>query len=308
MRVAAADDRLLGSLDVCDCNRFAISEAVYLLHALARQRIHQPGLPAAPLHDGIEHVWLECLPRRGGVLGIEFPNLLLVEVAEGEVLRDDVERTLAAERLGVRAHLRLHVADVHHADDGDGRRERDVVARDVAVAQFAKERNRRPLRKAVNLVEEHDKRFPRLLREHGKKQLHPKIRRLGEKFRDRRRRIADEFAEKRMSKQVRPHAFDDLEYPVVRIGVRLHAFHREVERDALAGGVDVTDKSLEERGLAGLSCCVDGKILIALHEAHDFGKPLRRRKHVVPCRIARPCDVEELFHGGKYTTNPRIRA
>ena len=84
----------------------------------------------------------------------------------------------------MRTHLRLHVTYVHHPDYGDGSRERNVVAGDVAVAQLAKEGDGRPLRESVHLVEEHNERLARLLRKQGQEKLDPKIWRLWKELRD----------------------------------------------------------------------------------------------------------------------------
>ena len=68
----------------------------------------------------------------------------------------------------MRTHLRLHIANIHHADDGDGRRERNSIPRYVAVAQLAEKRHSRPLGQAIHLVEEKDERLFRPLRKHRK--------------------------------------------------------------------------------------------------------------------------------------------
>ena len=159
MRVAAADYGLLRRRDVLSRDGLAVVEAMYLLDALAGQRVDQPGLSPAELHDLIQHARGERLPRRLGVLRVERGDLVGGEVSQHHVLGDDVERANLPQRLAVGAYLRLVVAYVQHADKRDGRGEWDVVAVYVAVPQLAKEGNKHVAGKAVRLVEKNDKRL-----------------------------------------------------------------------------------------------------------------------------------------------------
>ena len=183
------------------------------------------------------------------------------------------------------------------------RRERYGIARDVTVPELAQESDGCPFGEPVNLIEENNERFAGLPRKHRKEHLYAKVWRLRQKFRNRRGGIAYKFMENWMRQQIRTHSLYDLEYTVVWIGIRLNTFNGEIKRDTLACRVDAVHKALKERGLAGLPRRMYGKVLLTRDKAHDLRQALHCRNHVVFDRIARPRDVEELFHGTDYSKN-----
>ena len=78
---------------------FVISAFMYLVHALLGNRVHKPRLSKREhvrFGDGLR---LKHLPRRFRVLCIETAYLIFCEVLQGEVLGDDVEWTLAPQRV-----------------------------------------------------------------------------------------------------------------------------------------------------------------------------------------------------------------
>ena len=299
MRVAAADDRLLGGDDVVRRDRGRVIESVDFLDALAGQGVHEPRLAARELPDLGKSHRLEDLPRRLGVLRIEGGDLRLGEVAQHQVLRDDVEGTDLAERLAIRANLRFVVAHVQHSDEGDGDRERNGIAVHVAVAELSQKGNQHRSGKAVRLVEEHRERLAEPAAELPELVAHrDRLGRVGS------RRFTDASVALARLEILREHLFGiglkqsgDRRRRPRRVRGVLQRLQRAVERDHLALVVDLAGERLERGRLAGLPRRMDDEIRLLPDEAPDLRHPVERGEHVVVGGEAGPRDVEGFFHG-----------
>ena len=263
--------------------------------ALARQRVDEPRLAARELPDLVKGGRLKNLPRRLGVLRVEGGDFRLGEVAQHQVLGDDVEGADLTERLAVGADLRLVVAHIQHPDEGDGNGERDGIAVHIAVAQLPQEGNQHRSGKAVGLVEEdHDRPagLPadcpqrRSNRETdaavGRRSVLPRAGRHGK------RRIGVGV----VKDQIADRGVGDG-------GVRgvLERFQRAVEGVALPLGVDFAGERLDGRRLAGLARRMDDEIRLLLDEAPNLRHPVESGEHVVVGGEAGARDIEGFFHG-----------
>ena len=172
------------------------------------------------------------------MLRIKHGNIGFREIWNQHVFPYDVERANLAERLSVRAYLRLVVPYVQHPDKRDGFRERNHLAVHIAVAQLSKERYQDIANKTVRLVEEHDNRLAdniadiRQYRSHGKHDL-------SDIYRHRRQLC---FARKTWN----PLGITDYQFPNdfvsnLHISCILQRLQRTVYRRHLAFRVDLAD-------------------------------------------------------------------
>ena len=267
--------------------------------AFARQRVDEPRLAARELPDLVEGGGLEDLPRRLGVLRVEGGDLRLGEVAQHQVLGDDVEGADLAERLAVGADLRLVVAHVQHADEGDRGGKRHHVAVHIAVAQLPKEGNQHRSGKAVGLVEEDDERLFETTAKGG--QDLPD----GDGFGGIRRVcLPDAWRHIGIGKELgKGVARGEKKEPpdgvcgTSRIRGVLESLQRTVQRDSFARGVDFAGERLDGRRLAGLARRMDDEIRLLPDEAPDLRHPVERGEHVVVGGEAGPRHVEIFVHG-----------
>ncbi len=122
-----------------------------------RERVHEPGLPAAQIEGAVDRGLLERLAGLGGVLGVELGHLVAGEGAEGERLDEDVEGARRAQARGA-AGGDLVVAHVAQPDERD-RRGKRPRALGVPGAELTQHREERAVAERVDLVDEEDDRI-----------------------------------------------------------------------------------------------------------------------------------------------------
>jgi hypothetical protein len=125
---------------------------------LVGQRVDQPGLALGQLPDPVDGRVGEGLTGLGGVLGEQRGAVGGIEVAQAQGLGLDVEPAAAGDDLLLGRGMDAVVAQVAHAAEHDGGRER-LRALGVTGAQLAQQRDQRVADQGVDLVEQQHQRL-----------------------------------------------------------------------------------------------------------------------------------------------------
>ena len=164
---------------------------------------------------------------------------------------------------------------------------------------MAKKGNQNIARETVRLVEEHDERLARLAAEAAKSSANSDCAFVG--INSRRCLTGDTSLGFECSAIVVEQQISDCMAGLAGILRVLERLERAVQRDHIALRVDLAREGLDRRGLAGLARRMDDEIAPKGNKPPNLRQPVKRRKHIVFNRNARPRRVEVLFHVAHYT-------
>ena len=248
--------------------------------------VYEEGLAPAPVEDAIDGGLGEGLAGVRGVLGVELGHLGAGEVAEGERAVLDVE---GGAGVGGQAALGLDqiVAEISHADEGDGGREAAGSLAE-AFAELGEEAHHgRPLDR-VHLVEQQDHRA-------GLEGVGPG----GEEAAEAGAAggldgpgvggplLGRERQEGGAGDGLDPALLSDLDARLLPT-----ALQRDVQRHPALRS-ELLSQGPHGGGLAGLPGGMDHEVLLLVDQAAKLREPPLRRQHVVLVRATGPGGVEE---------------